>query len=610
MASNFLPVTLSLGFIFGSLRAECISTLKATNSYKHLTVGSQMSVGETCSFLLQAPKRNQTLLFKLNYEEGQVVPSDYCWHHALQLYNGPIQPKGVPGMRSYCLKDSPVGNRYWYRSQGGNMTIVFTKSDRNEVLRGSYRIDDCECRQGPLCQRPCQCDRGYWGLCQARTCEAPNVENAAGIVQLGSTGLSEGKQYSIGSVISFYCVEGFRISGYNKLTCTPKGWFRVPPKCIANNFIQETFCKNKYIYPNFDPNLKYRTTVPPYKRVQALVSKVRQQYRVNTKLIFQCTNGYFMEKMYHMRVVEITCRDSGEWSIDPWPMCEEITCPTPSVQHAQVYVVTQENLLKPASHRVGVGTKLKYKCDYGYYMKGDSELVCQKFKYYKESVPECIDKDVFFNRCKRVGKQMKFDANDSSSAYCVDEDLPSSGSPVSLNTLTVVTAAAATVFGVLLLVILLVAYQRRRIIHEMRRLRQTRRDTAADGTSSEQPTQINVFQFILPSYDEAVQSTPVYAPPSFAEATGDSTVPNDADVLPPSHMTTQTSSDVAEAATGGLPVYLEDVSTSECIATENSRNNMVQSTSPTLADSCRLGSQSSGDSLLIGDNDEEVSLLG
>ena len=597
-----------------------------------------MKVGETCTFYLQAANRNQTLLFKLQRpyieSEEQLSRSDHCWNHALELYSGNIKPEREADWRLYCVKDRLNSYRYWYRSQGTNMTIVFTKTNKRELLYAQYKIDDCECRQGPLCERPCKCNKGYSGLCRVRTCEAPTVLNAAGIVQMESTGLAEGNQYSIGSVISFYCVEGFRISGYNKLTCTPNGWFRIPPKCIANNFIQETFCKNKYIYPNFDPNLKYRTTVPPYKRVQALVSKVRQKYRVNTKLTFQCTNGYYMENMYEIRVVEISCRDTGEWTIDPWPMCEEITCPTPSVQHAQVYVVDEDQLI-PASHRVGVGTKLKYKCDYGYYMKGDSELVCQKFKYYKETVPECIDKDVFYNRCKRAGKEMKFDENDSSSAYCAEEAYPNAQSPVSLNTLTVVTAAAATVFGVLLLVIALVAYQRRRIVQEMQRVRRERRDTMEGERTREQPSvNANNFHFFLPSYDEAIQSTPASAPPSFAEATGDNTVPNDDDdVSPSSNLLSMSRQMFSDEATGGLPVYVEDISTSESVATEDSTSNIVDSTSANvdfggLTQSCiseddviivtpsssligrRLASQSSGDSFLINESEEEASLLG
>lgn len=431
----------------------------------------------------------------------------------------------------------------------------------------------------------CLCSYNYGGrYCQFLLCHPPAVKNSV-LVHKGSIGYKIGSGYTEGTVISYFCKEGFWVAGVNFLTCTSTGKFdRDPPLCVEYRPKNETVCKNEYS--------SFYAQEQKEVQKQAIYEK-KIQYSVGTKLIFSCPYGTNFKDTGGQTQMVVTCKKDGTWS-QKWKYCQGMFCERPLLTNGVVTPVYRL-LFTPT-------TVIQYSCRIGYYLWGKEKSTCQKSGQWSPTLPQCITLNVFRNRCIINNQKLKFRQStqypNERVPYCYQAMTASdTAAQAQIKTITIVTAIAVAIFGVLLIIVAVVAFQRRQILRQIRRARIEAEMAENDPSESYQDGFIN---FLLPSYDEALRSKPTTAPPSFEEsmqAVAMQRNEGDSNMAAPS---------VAESLCNNLNsqnLYQEQVSGDEDdIVVPRNRNELIFSNEST-------SSVSSVDSYLITNNSEVVNLV-
>ncbi|NXQ01684.1 CR1L protein, partial [Vidua macroura] len=231
-------------------------------------------------------------------------------------------------------------------------------------------------------------------FCTARSCKYPgDLEN----------GRFDGTDLTFGSILTFYCNEGYRLQGKEKISCDimngDVGWSgrlpycekipcEAPPK-IANGDYEE---KSSYVYQSSvtyrcrdvprgsdpfsligpdtihctaDEHSKNGVWSGPPPKCQVVkceeprvengrkISGFGHPYRYKDSVVFECNQGYFM-----VGEMVITCEENSTW-VPPKPTCEKITadvCPAPEIPNG---------VLIPGKPAYGKGESVQIRCNAG-----------------------------------------------------------------------------------------------------------------------------------------------------------------------------------------------------------------------------------------------------
>uniref|UniRef100_UPI0037E8BC7D sushi domain-containing protein 4-like n=1 Tax=Semicossyphus pulcher TaxID=241346 RepID=UPI0037E8BC7D len=313
------------------------------------------------------------------------------------------------------------------------------------------------------------------------------------------------RMFSHGTVIEFFCDEGFILTGdYYYLTCQDGQWDGpMQISCVSQGCIRPS-------------TVQHGST--------NLTDTNRSLFPVATVLQYSCDPGYLPDGPSIL-----TCTSLGHWSSEPPRCVHSDGCIRPStVQHGST------NLTETNRSSFPVGTVLEYHCDSGYLPDGPSILTCTTLGHWSSQPPRCIRSDVCQppyqpenggytchpSTCGRLshgtvieyfcdeGYILKGDYKYLTCQYgewdsqvklsCLMEQDRDPTLPLGMPALSIVASTASSVALILLLVVLFVLLQPRlKSLH--------RRDPGVSG----QPVSIMVegVQVTLPSYEEAVSGS-------------------------------------------------------------------------------------------------------
>ncbi|XP_073340159.1 sushi domain-containing protein 4-like [Pagrus major] len=310
------------------------------------------------------------------------------------------------------------------------------------------------------------------------------------------------RMFAHGTVIEFFCDDGFTLSGdYNYLTCQDGQWDGpMQISCVSQGCIRPS-------------TVQHGST--------NLTDTNKSLFPVGTVLQYNCDPGYLPVG----RSI-LTCTSLGYWSSEPPRCIHSDGCVRPStVQHGST------NLTETNRSSFPVGTVLEYRCDPGYLPDGPNILTCSALGHWSSQPPRCLRSDVCQSpyqpenggytchpsTCGRLthgtvieyfcdeGYILKGDYKYLTCQYgewdsqvklsCLMEQDSDPTLPLGMPALSIVASTASSVALILLLVVLFVLLQPKlKSLH--------RRDQGVSG----QPVSIMVegVQVTLPSYEEAV----------------------------------------------------------------------------------------------------------
>lgn len=310
------------------------------------------------------------------------------------------------------------------------------------------------------------------------------------------------RMFAHGTVIEFFCDEGFILTGdYYYLTCQDGQWDGpMQISCVSQGCIRPS-------------TVQHGTT--------NLTDTNRNLFPVGTVLQYSCDPGYLPDGPSIL-----TCTSLGQWSSEPPHCVHSDGCIRPStVQHGST------NLTETNRSSFLVGTVLEYRCDPGYLPDGPNILTCTSQGHWTSQPPRCVRSDVCQppyqpenggytchpSSCGRLshgtvieyfcdeGYILKGDYKYLTCQYgewdsqmklsCIMEQDHDPTLPLGMPALSIVLSTASPVALILLLVVLFVLLQPKlKSLH--------RRDQGVMG----QPVSIMVegVQVTLPSYEEAV----------------------------------------------------------------------------------------------------------
>ncbi|XP_020485791.1 sushi domain-containing protein 4 [Labrus bergylta] len=310
------------------------------------------------------------------------------------------------------------------------------------------------------------------------------------------------RMFSHGTVIEFFCDEGFILTGdYYYLTCLDGQWDGpMQISCVSQGCIRPS-------------TVQHGST--------NLTDTNRNLFPVGTVLQYSCDAGYLPDGPSIL-----TCTSLGRWSSEPPRCVHSDGCIRPStVQHGST------NLTETNKSSFPVGTVLEYSCDPGYLADGANILTCTTLGHWSSQPPRCVRSDVCQppyqpenggyschpSTCGRLshgtvveyfcdeGYILKGDYKYLTCQYgewdsqmklsCLMEQDSDPTLPLGMPALSIVASTASSVALILLLVVLFVLLQPKlKSLH--------RRDPGVTG----QPISIMVegVQVTLPSYEEAV----------------------------------------------------------------------------------------------------------
>ncbi|KAM3594369.1 uncharacterized protein V6R79_006588 [Siganus canaliculatus] len=313
------------------------------------------------------------------------------------------------------------------------------------------------------------------------------------------------RMFAHGTVIEFFCDDGFVLSGdYNYLTCQDGQWDGpMQISCESQGCIRPSTVQHGS---------------------SNLTDSNRSLFPVGTVLQYRCDPGYLPVGRSFL-----TCTSLGYWSSEPPRCIHSDGCIRPStVQHGST------NLTETNRSSFPVGTVLEYHCDPGYLPDGPNILTCSALGHWSSEPPRCIRSDVCQPpyqpenggytchpaTCGRLthgtvieyfcdeGYILKGDYKYLTCQYgewdsqmklsCLLEQDSNPTLPLGMPALSIVASTASSVALVLLLVVLFVLLQPKlKSLH--------RRDQGVSG----QPVSIMVegVQVTLPSYEEAVSGS-------------------------------------------------------------------------------------------------------
>ncbi|XP_049595444.1 sushi domain-containing protein 6 [Syngnathus scovelli] len=375
--------------------------------------------------------------------------------------------------------------------------------------------------------------------------------------------------FPVGTVLEYHCDSGYLIDGPSVLTCTALGhWSSEPPQCIHSDVCQplhlpknggytchpspcrklshgtviEFYCDEGYIlkgdykyltcqYGKWDSPVqiscvKEQGCVKPYMVENSWVNRTgtnRGLFPVGTVLQYSCDPGYLPDGPDIL-----TCNSAGRWSSKPPNCTRSGGCLRPFMEQHLSSNLTDTNMAT-----FPVGAVLRYRCDPGYRPDGPTIVSCSAVGHWSSEPPRCIRTNVCRppyqpenggytchpNPCRRLshgtvieyycdeGYIMRGDYKYLTCQYgtwdglvqirCVMKQDHDTSLPLGMPTWSIVSTTAGSVALILLLMVLFVLLQPKlKSFH--------RREAGVLG----HPVSIMVegIQVTLPSYEEAVSN--------------------------------------------------------------------------------------------------------
>ena len=154
----------------------------------------------------------------------------------------------------------------------------------------------------------------------------------------------------LGSIVSFVCLEGYKLKGDNVSSCLPnKTWSSLVPVC------EPILCDVSSI-------------------VFAHGHVISNNYSVNATMQYVCSDGY--EKLNN---VSMTCLSNGSWD-NLTPYCERVMCPKPK-PFLNGFINGSNYHFKE---------ELLYSCKFGFEMIGSYQRTCQANRVWSGVEPRCV----------------------------------------------------------------------------------------------------------------------------------------------------------------------------------------------------------------------------
>lgn len=178
--------------------------------------------------------------------------------------------------------------------------------------------------------------------CVVVTCPTPSIRN-------GRINDPIQNIYNYGQTVTYSCMEGFRLQGDSRLSCTETGKFHPDPKCVRT-------CPRPPVIDNgqFGP--------------------VMVRYDSGQALTYSCIKGFRLQG-----ASKIFCSEDGTFQPPP-PECVEL-CPTPPT--------ISNGEFGPVLEWYDHGQAVTYSCKVGYRLNGASTIFCSEDGTFHPPPPEC-----------------------------------------------------------------------------------------------------------------------------------------------------------------------------------------------------------------------------
>ncbi|KAK6627548.1 hypothetical protein RUM44_010026 [Polyplax serrata] len=248
------------------------------------------------------------------------------------------------------------------------------------IDNGHYRLVNDSTTFGSVVEYSCSDDywlegqkrqictrEGKWSSdapsCELITCDEPEVPSGSYVV---------GYDFNIHSNIEYHCETGHILKGEPNHQCMPNGdWSGTPPTC---EFID---CGK----------------VPPM--LYGAVAYTNNTTFLGSEIRYTCVKNYRLSGP-SVRY----CMENKQWS-DSSPKCEEIRCPEPVVAEHSILSVTGNDrvygrtLIRTSDSEKSfttykIGALVKYRCERGYKIIGESLSTCEDTGNWSGGIPQCV----------------------------------------------------------------------------------------------------------------------------------------------------------------------------------------------------------------------------
>ena len=241
-----------------------------------------------------------------------------------------------------------------------------TCGDPDSISNGGYRINgkiegsvaEYYCNSGYNIdggvRRVCQ-SNGLWSGVAPR-CIQLQCQLHPGQLSRGSVSISSsGPPYSVGTLASYTCDEGYERVGDNSRTCQSDGqWSGSVPQCRLKQ------CSSLQAPEN------------------GFIDTSGGCCGVGSQVRFSCRSSYQLSG-----AAVLQCLSNAQWN-NQVPSCVQVVCPNVGIlQNGDISVSGIDGQ---------VGTKLTFTCKPGYTLSGSSMITCQGDGQWSDSVPTCIGK--------------------------------------------------------------------------------------------------------------------------------------------------------------------------------------------------------------------------
>ncbi|XP_067382705.1 complement component receptor 1-like protein isoform X2 [Channa argus] len=280
------------------------------------------------------------------YEYGDVVLYRCKKHHTLIgsrsitcSEDGTFKPE-PPTCRMIECKDPQIVNGYWdagSRPPHRPSSTVTFKCNYGYIMKGAD-TQTCEIS-------------GEWspGL---PTCERKNCGQAADVTN-GHVNYSKGTRFGDRAVIT--CQTGYTLVGNRQIRCGDKGWMGSLPVCeVVKCF-------------------------PPPVVVNGTFSPKKEEYEYGDVVLYSCFKGYTVDGSK-----SATCSEDGTLKPDPPTCFRMVECEDPQIVNGD----WDEDSKHP--HRPS--SKVTFKCNSGYIMKGAGTQTCDESGEWSPGLPTCEHK--------------------------------------------------------------------------------------------------------------------------------------------------------------------------------------------------------------------------
>ncbi|XP_028973250.2 sushi, von Willebrand factor type A, EGF and pentraxin domain-containing protein 1 isoform X3 [Esox lucius] len=191
-------------------------------------------------------------------------------------------------------------------------------------------------------------------------------------------GFVEGLDHKFGVTIFYSCFPGFQLIGQNHLTCEEFGWSSSVPVCMPSDCGLPPHIDFGEYLRLVDPNaeLASRDSAITYKPATGstmALSPMYMSFLHGTVIVYRCHKGFELTAL-----TTLLCLEDGRWN-GTAPMCIPAECEEPpSPDHGSVNVTDTT-----------LGSLVKYSCENGYELEGESVRQCVAGRQWSDKPPVC-----------------------------------------------------------------------------------------------------------------------------------------------------------------------------------------------------------------------------